>query len=263
MKNSCGNSIGLEGGRVAGVMRWNEIDVWDVTTGDVIVQLRGHEDGIESLAAVDKDRILSGSIDLTVRLWDVTSGQCLRVFDESDNYTSWTLQMFPDQKRFASGGHNMINVYDIESGDLQTTLPVAPYNMAIVNEGHSLVCGADTFTKDIQVWDIDTAMLSRTLVGHTSEISAIIVLRDGLRIVSGSNDMTLRVWGIATGTCLKTIDMGHGHGTRLCRLTELSDGRVLRVGADRVMCVWDIETGECCLEMSGQHIMLPDGRVIP
>jgi WD40 repeat protein len=38
----------------------------------------------------------------------------------------------------------------------------------------------------------------------------VVALSDGQRVVSGSNDRTLRVWDVDTGECVRELK-GHGH----------------------------------------------------
>ena len=46
--------------------------------------------------------------------------------------------------------------------------------------------------------------------GHTSIVYCVSVTVDGLRAVSGSNDKTLRVWDLATGAYLRTLQVKRG-----------------------------------------------------
>ena len=46
--------------------------------------------------------------------------------------------------------------------------------------------------------------------GHTQTVNCISVTVDGLRAVSGSEDKTLRVWDLATGACLRTLQVKRG-----------------------------------------------------
>ena len=51
-----------------------------VTSGTALAVLRGHEDGVASVAVTpDGNRVVSFSGDRTVRVWDAKSGACLEV----------------------------------------------------------------------------------------------------------------------------------------------------------------------------------------
>jgi WD40 repeat protein len=49
------------------------------------------------------------------------------------------------------------------------------------------------------LWDLETGKSLRTLEGHTDGVSAVAVLADGHRALSGSDDGTLRLWDLETG----------------------------------------------------------------
>ena len=61
------------------------------------------------------------------------------------------------------------------------------------------------------------------LTGHKSEVSCVAVLGDG-RIVSGSNDASLRVWSSATGHCDLHLT---GHTGPVGCVAVLGDGRIV------------------------------------
>ena len=56
------------------------VQVWEASSGRVLLFLQGHEAAVNSVA-FDRDgqRIVSGSFDDTIRIWDATTGDCLRV----------------------------------------------------------------------------------------------------------------------------------------------------------------------------------------
>jgi WD40 repeat protein len=51
-----------------------KILVWDVATGRELRELRGHVDDVDSIVVIDKKHVLTGSLDGTVRIWDLASG---------------------------------------------------------------------------------------------------------------------------------------------------------------------------------------------
>ena len=56
--------------------------------------------------------------------------------------------------------------------------------------------------------NLDFGDLERSLEGHTGPVRAVAVSPDGHRIVSGSNDHTIRIWNLDSG-CLERILEGH------------------------------------------------------
>ncbi len=84
--------------------------------------------------------------------------------------------------------------------------------------------------------------LIRILEGHTSFVNAVAVTPDGLHVVSGSDDNTLRVWDLAMGET-KTTHQGHTSFVKAVAVTP--DGRrVVSGSADNTLRVWDLATGE-------------------
>jgi WD40 repeat protein len=47
----------------------------------------------------------------------------------------------------------------------------------------------------VKVWDAQDGALLRTLEGHTESVNSVAYSPDGARIISGSWDDTVKVWG--------------------------------------------------------------------
>ncbi len=105
---------------------------------------------------------------------------------------------------------------------------------------------------------------THTLSGHTSSVYCMAVLPDG-RIISGSNDKTLRVWDAESGQCLNTLS---GHTSYVSCVAVLPDGRIISGSNDETLRVWDTESGQCLKTLNGYSgpvycvAVLPDGRII-
>jgi WD40 repeat protein len=62
---------------------------------------------------------------------------------------------------------------------------------AVSAEGHS-----DLYFSDLYIWDLYSGQCLGTLRGHTDSVTAVALTPDGRRVVSGSWDLTLRVWDL-------------------------------------------------------------------
>ena len=59
---------------------------------------------------------------------------------------------------------------------------------------------------------------------------------DGRRLASGSADRTVRLWDVATGACVKTLE---GHSSLVYSVCFSPDGRRLGSGSrDRTVRLW-------------------------
>ena len=62
---------------------------------------------------------------------------------------------------------------------------------------------------------------------------------DGRRVVSASYDRTLKVWDVATGECVATLE---GHSKDINGVAVFPDGRrVVSASDDKTLKVWGVE----------------------
>ena len=78
--------------------------------------------------------------------------------------------------------------------------------------------------------------------GHTGSVNALALSPDGRFLVSGSEDLTLKIWDTATGNVLRTLS-GHEKGVLAAAVSP--DGtRIASGAADQTVRVWDVLTGQ-------------------
>jgi len=78
--------------------------------------------------------------------------------------------------------------------------------------------------------------------GPVGEVSTMAFSPDGRWLVSGSADQLIRVWEVATGHLLRTLE---GHTAKVNCLVFSPDGKLLASGSnDRTTILWDVATGK-------------------
>ena len=118
-----------------------------------------------------------------------------------------------------------------------TALPFTPTDTSIFKKFYhrglpKVVCGVD------KMWTQDLIQLR----GHDSLVNSVAFSPDGSKIISGSNDETIRVWDASTG--IEMLPPFRGHDGRVNSVTFSPDGTKIISGShDRTIRVWDASTG--------------------
>ncbi|CAH1778095.1 unnamed protein product [Owenia fusiformis] len=97
-----------------------------------------------------------------------------------------------------------------------------------------------------QNWRTGSVKNPKVLKGHDDHVITCLEFC-GNRIVSGSDDNTLKVWSALTGKCLRTL-VGHTGGVWSSQM----QGNVIISGStDRTLKVWNADTGQCTHTLYG------------
>ena len=167
----------------------------------------GHTSWVESVAfSPDGQMLASGSLDKTIRLWDVPSGVAQQTFIRHTDRV-YSVCFSPDGRTLASGSADKtICLWDIASGGLLKTLTGHTSWVKSVTfspDGRTLASGSAD--KTICLWDIASGGLLKTLIGHTSWVESVTFNHDGSTLISGGQDGTIRLWDTVPGEHLKTL----------------------------------------------------------
>jgi WD40 repeat protein len=171
----------------------------------------GHSDMVESVAFSPDGRWgLSGSLDNTLRLWELSTGSCLRVFEE---HTSDVLcvAITPDGLWGVSGSmDSTIRLWDLSTGQCLHTFRERSYvtSVAISPDGRSVLSGTAVGT--VRLWELSTGYCLTEFEGHDKTVNAVAITPDGRWGISTSRDSSVRLWDLKTGNFLRKISGGIG-----------------------------------------------------
>ncbi len=91
--------------------------------------------------------------------------------------------------------------------------------------------------------------LRAAIANPSGSVESVALSADGGRVVSGWDDLTVRVWDAASGEYLCEM-RGHTGWVRSVALSA-DGGRVVSGGDDLTVRVWDAASGECLRELRG------------
>lgn len=97
-----------------------------------------------------------------------------------------------------------------------------------------------------QNWRTGVIRTPKALKGHDDHVITCLEFY-GTRIVSGSDDNTLKVWSAITGKCLRTL-VGHTGGVWS---SQMHANTIISGSTDRTLKVWNADSGQCMHTLYG------------
>jgi WD40 repeat protein len=181
--------------------------------------LVGHTDMVNALAfSPDGKWLISGSEDETIRVWDVSTGQTIKILKE---HTSAVLAIATAPGMAVSASADgTVKVWDIPSGGLRMTLTGHTDEVravAVTADGRYAASGG----KDgvLKRWDLKTGKELWSVPAHIGSINAVAIGDDGT-IATAGNDHGVRIWSPADGSQAADLE---GHTDEVHALSFVSN----------------------------------------
>jgi len=274
----------LQDGRIVSGSHDTTLKIWKLQT-DVLKQyssdkidceltLKGHSDYILSCSKLNYDnkcRIISTSLDGTLKIWNAQTGDC--ELTEKDDHFSWgsSFCVSSDNCHIVSGStyKDTIRIWKLQTNrknklqiECELTFYSGPTECLSSLPGGRIISGSD---KTLKIWNIQQIfILERSsnhstpdkhnceliLNGHSNIIRRCSVLPDG-KVVSASCEGILKIWNVQTDTlnnsynqnsfdkcnCELTLDCRLGY-EYLFFCDSFPDGRIVSISDDRKLKIW-------------------------
>ena len=205
----------------------------------LVIDTGGHTAKIRDVMFTHDGRYLvSAGYDKAARVWDVQTGQTVRTLrgEVGDGPAGeiYAAALSPDDRYLAMGGH----LAGAEKKDISA----------------------------IRIHDFQTGKVVGLLRGHNGEVLDLAFSRDGLHLVSGGVDRTVRLWDTKKRRQLKVLE---GHRDPVWAVAFSPDGqRAVSGSEDSSLRLWDAKRGALIRVMESHQgpiysvAFSPDGRYI-
>ncbi|KAE9402782.1 WD40 repeat-like protein [Gymnopus androsaceus JB14] len=208
--------------------------------------LTGHTAGVNSVAfSPDGKRIVSGSDDWTVCIWDTETGMMIGGPLEGHTESVNSVVFSPDGKRIMSGSvDKTVCIWNAETG-MMIGEPLQGHrnhvsSVAFSPDGKRIVSGSEN---TVHISNTEIGMIiGEPLQGHKKSVNSAAFSPDGKRIVSGSSDQTVYIWNAETGMTIGEPLQGHTHSVYSVAFSP-EGKRIVSGSSDRTVRIWNAETG--------------------
>ena len=240
----------------------------EAISGTVDQVLRGHQDQVLSLAFNrDGERLVSGSWDGEVRVWDLKRGssRVLQQTGQSGSSAIYSVAFSPNNWVVAAGGRSRkVKLWDARNGNQRRVLQGhrgSVMSLSFDPTGQLLAsCGKD---RTVRIWDIVRGKQTLAAVSHRDTALSVAFSPDGATLASGSIDGEVRLRARAGGPARLLARLPSG-------ATELSfsprGDRLAVAGMDRTVRILEVPGGRELQRLTGHRDIVwgvsfsPDGK---
>jgi WD40 repeat protein len=193
---------------VASASNDNTANVWNARTWTSIQRYTNHTSWVRSLDQIDNDTMVSGSHDQTIRIWRISTGETLKVINVGASVF-------------------VVRVFSIEY--------------------KQIVCGKDSSSNNLQIYNYETGNLTKTLISHSNTVMTIEMLSEQF-MASGSRDNRVIIWDLSSYSIKYALTEHTDWVTCIKRLSS----NLMAIGdKNGFIIVWNWMTGERIFNLTG------------
>ena len=229
--------------------------IWDLTSGEAVRKLYGHDNVRVCLPYDDNTRLITCSPN-TVTVLDLSATTCSKLRLDVEEHPVDAVWKMAD---LDGNGHlnldeirpilEMMGRGKMHEGKMTLTDDlVEQVRRELDKDGDGLITA-----HEFEEWYVQQPE-RKVKRGHESVVKEITQFPDpeNTNVLSCSYDGSVKVWCMKTGHILKTLEETHGEKTQVFEVCGFPDNvQIMTCGGDATVKVWDWKLGKCNATLKG------------
>ena len=207
--------------------------------GELIREYKGHTKSVKSIQINENsNRLISGSEDKTIKIWNLETGECLKTLKEHHDWVN-SILIISNNKFLSGSDDKTIKIWDLDSFECLNTLKNEKGIKSLCSiSDNQIACGC--YDGSINIWNLNNLTKVKTLKAHDDCIQSLLLV-DKTKLISCSSENNIKIWNLVTFECVKILE---GHFSHIYQLELILDGILLSCSFDKTVKLWQIETGK-------------------
>jgi len=189
--------------------------VFNKDTEQIIASMKGHTKKIVSVICHPQETsVLSGSLDCSIRLWDIQTSQLRQMVRAHDGaITGLSLHATGDyilsssmDQHWAFSDFRTGTVLAKVIGDDESPLFAAKFHP------DGLIFAIGTLKSHVKIWDLKEQSNVANFTGHSGRIISIAFSENGYYLATAAEDACVKLWDLRKLKNFKSIQMAENYG---------------------------------------------------
>ncbi|MDT8325417.1 MAG: choice-of-anchor D domain-containing protein, partial [Bacteroidota bacterium] len=242
-------AVGASGTLTAAALSNGQVKLFYPKDAAFVTLIDAHTGGCNTLAfSPDLRWLATGGGDARVRIWDTRSGTLVQQLNGHSGAVH-SVRFSADGSFLASGSANNVILWKTWDWTRAWTNSADTHGDGAVAISPANDFVASASGNAIAILDFNGGTRLRRLTGHGGTVRALDVSDDGLLIVSGADDRSVRMWNVLSWQQARVLN-GHSGAVHSVAFSN-GGGRVISAAADNSVRVWDGRDGALLHTFSG------------
>ncbi len=259
-------AIAPESGLIASGGGDKVVNLWREGDGEKLLSIKQNSGSVNSLDFSPDGSLLLAVCGNQAEILSVKNGRNLKNYQLARGVNIYSGKFINGGRGIVTGdGSNQVIFWDAQNrldGETAKIPGDEKLNMLAASDKLGIIVYREN-GKDMKVRFKDSE-IPQKLTGHNAKVNSVVFVGDTSKLVSASNDTTVRLWDIITGKLLHTYT---GHSKYVSSVVVSPDKRNILSGSwDGTIKLWDIESGKNLITIAAHEepvigvAISPDGK---